>query len=259
MPSLIDIRRRIRSVKNTRQITKAMKMVSAAKLRRAQDRVIAARPYADSMQHMLANVAKAVEEQGDGDIDSLLARRPEQTIQVVVITADRGLVGGFNANVIRAPRNISSGSTARPRSNWSWSAGKAATISGAGIPTSPESTPTLFQKVVRFEDAQAIARKVMERFRKAETDAVYLIVNNFKSVITADLKVLRILPAELPKEQQKINYIFEQSPRELLSALLPRYVEAQIFRAHARVVGSRTRGQHDGDGSGQQERERGYR
>ncbi len=106
MPSLIDIRRRIRSVKNTRQITKAMKMVSAAKLRRAQDRVIAARPYAEIMQRMLANVAQAVDEQDEDELSPLLARRPEERIEMLVITADRGLVGGFNANVIRATQNF---------------------------------------------------------------------------------------------------------------------------------------------------------
>src|SRR5271165_6043582 len=101
MPSLIDIRRRIRSVKNTQQITKAMKMVSAAKLRRAQDRVIAARPYAQSMQRMLANVAQAASEEEASQIP-LLAQRPERRIQLIVMTADRGLAGAFNANVIRA-------------------------------------------------------------------------------------------------------------------------------------------------------------
>src|SRR5204863_5127205 len=101
MPSLIDIRRRIRSVKNTQQITKAMKMVSAAKLRRAQERALAARPYARMLQQVLANVASAAAQSG-GDADQpLLAVRPEKRILVVVITADSGLAGGFNANLIK--------------------------------------------------------------------------------------------------------------------------------------------------------------
>ena len=100
MPSLIDLRRRIRSVKNTQQITKAMKMVSAAKLRRAQDRAIAARPYANILQQMLANVAEAAS-QSDGADHPLLAVRPEKRILAIVITADGGLAGGFNANLIR--------------------------------------------------------------------------------------------------------------------------------------------------------------
>src|SRR6202011_6222861 len=98
MANTIDIRRRVRSVKNTQQITKAMKMVAAARLRRAQDRVIPGRPYAESMQRMLANVAMAAAEQSAADVDPLLAVRPEERIQLLVVTADRGLAGGFNAN-----------------------------------------------------------------------------------------------------------------------------------------------------------------
>src|SRR6202790_3774302 len=106
MPSLIDIRRRIRSVKNTQQITKAMKVVSAAKLRRAQDRVIAARPYAESIQRMLVNVAQAADESQDEAGIELLTRREEKRIQLLVITADRGLAGAFNSNVIRASQKF---------------------------------------------------------------------------------------------------------------------------------------------------------
>src|SRR5690348_6793096 len=101
MPSLIDLRRRIRTVKNTQQITKAMKVVSAAKLRRAQERVLAARPYAQIIRGMLVNVAQAASEHQDGDAIALLARRPEKRIHLLVVTADRGLAGAFNSNVIR--------------------------------------------------------------------------------------------------------------------------------------------------------------
>ena len=118
MPSLIDLRRRIRSVKNTQQITKAMKVVSAAKLRRAQDRVLAARPYAQIIQRMLANVAQAAAEQNADEEIELLARRPEKRILLLVITADRGLAGAFNSNVIRRRKSLSS-STATPKSTWS--------------------------------------------------------------------------------------------------------------------------------------------
>src|ERR1700691_1849420 len=101
MPSLIDIRRRIRSVKNTQQITKAMKMVSAAKLRRAQERAIAARPYGAMLQQILANVAAAAGPSAEGDSHPLLAVRPEKRILLIVVTADRGLAGGFNSNLIK--------------------------------------------------------------------------------------------------------------------------------------------------------------
>jgi F-type H+-transporting ATPase subunit gamma len=166
MPSLIDIRRRIRSVKNTQQITKAMKMVSAAKLRRAQDRVIAARPYAESMRRMLANVAAAVDSQGEDGLDPLLARRPEERIQFLVITADRGLAGAFNSNLIRAAqRFVQEHSQAKVqleligRKGRDFFRRRHAEITG-------EYT-TLFAKSVRYEDALEIAGKVIERFRKA--------------------------------------------------------------------------------------------
>jgi F-type H+-transporting ATPase subunit gamma len=230
MPSLIDIRRRIRSVKNTRQITKAMKMVSAAKLRKAQERVIAARPYAESMRRMLANVAVAVDEQNEDELSPLLARRPEERIEMLVITADRGLVGAFNANVIRATQNfITQHDKAQieleliGRKGRDFFRRRHAVMSGEHV--------GLFQRVVRLEDALAISNKVIERFEKAEIDAVYLVVNRFKSVMSSQLSVEKILPVEVPKEKEQINYIFEQSPKELLAALLPRYVQAQILRA----------------------------
>src|ERR1700723_719220 len=109
MPSLIDLRRRIRSVKNTQQITKAMKVVSAAKLRRAQDRVLAARPYAEIIQRMLANVAQAAAEQNAEEEITLLARRPEKRILFLIVTADRGFARAFHSNLIRAPQKFFSG------------------------------------------------------------------------------------------------------------------------------------------------------
>jgi F-type H+-transporting ATPase subunit gamma len=230
MPSLIDIRRRIRSVKNTRQITKAMKMVSAAKLRRAQDRVIAARPYAEIMQRMLANVAQAVDEQDEDGMSPLLARRPEERIQMLLITADRGLVGGFNANVIRATQNfIRDHGQAKieleaiGRKGRDFFRRRQAVLSGEHV--------GLFQKVVRLEDAREIANKVIDRFEKAEIDAVYVAVNRFKSVMAPQLSLERILPVDVPKDKEQIDYIFEQDPKELLAELLPRYVQAQILRA----------------------------
>jgi F-type H+-transporting ATPase subunit gamma len=230
MPSLIDLRRRIRSVKNTQQITKAMKVVSAAKLRRAQDRVIAARPYAEIIQRMLANVAQAAAEQHADEEIELLARRPEKRVLLLVITADRGLAGAFNSNVIRlAQKFIVEHRDAEiqleliGRKGRDFFKRRNAKISG-------EYT-TLFQKAPRYEEALEIARKVIELFRKAEIDAVYLVVNNFKSMMASQLVSVRLLPVELPEKQEQIDYIYEQPPGELLAALLPRYIESQIYRA----------------------------
>lgn len=230
MPSLIDLRRRIRSVKNTRQITKAMKVVSAAKLRRAQDRVLSARPYAQIIQRMLANVAKAASEQHDGETIDLLVVRPEKRIQLLVITADRGLAGAFNSNVLKAAlkfiqehKDTEVQLELIGRKSRDFFKKRSRNISGeyAGI----------FQKVVRYEDALDIAQKVIERFRKAEIDSVYLVGNNFKSMMASQLVLNRILPIELPEKQEQIDYIYEQPPAELLAALLPRYIESQILRA----------------------------
>jgi len=230
MPSLIDLRRRIRSVKNTQQITKAMKVVSAAKLRRAQDRVLAARPYAQIIQRMLANVAQAAAEQNAAEEIELLARRPEKRILLLVITADRGLAGAFNSNVIRlAQKFIVEHRESEVhleligRKGREFFKRRHSKISG-------EYT-TLFQKAPRYEDALEIARKVIEMFRKAEIDSVYVVVNNFKSMMSSLLLTTRLLPVELPEKQEQIDYIYEQPPGELLAELLPRYIESQIYRA----------------------------
>jgi F-type H+-transporting ATPase subunit gamma len=230
MPSLIDLRRRIRSVKNTQQITKAMKVVSAAKLRRAQDRVLAARPYAESIQRMLVNVAQAAGESQDEDGTDLLTRREEKRIQLLVITADRGLAGAFNSNVIRAAQKFiqeKSGSEIQleliGRKGRDFFRKRHKYITG--------DYSTIFQKVVRYEDALEIAQKVIERFKQAEIDAVYLVLNNFKSLMASKLVVSRILPVELPEQREQIDYIYEQPPGKLLERLLPRYIEAQIYRA----------------------------
>jgi F-type H+-transporting ATPase subunit gamma len=230
MPSLIDLRRRIRSVKNTQQITKAMKVVSAAKLRRAQDRVIAARPYAEIIQRMLVNVAQAAAEQHADEEIELLARRPEKRVLLLVITADRGLAGAFNSNVIRlAQKFIVEHRDAEiqmeliGRKGRDFFKRRKAKISGEYA--------TLFQKAPRYEDALEIARKVIDLFQKAEIDAVYLIVNNFKSMMSSLLVTTRLLPVDLPEKQEQVDYIYEQPPGELLAALLPRYIESQIYRA----------------------------
>jgi F-type H+-transporting ATPase subunit gamma len=230
MPSLIDLRRRIRSVKNTQQITKAMKVVSAAKLRRAQDRVLAARPYADIIQRMLANVAQAAAEQHAEEEITLLARRPEKRILFLIVTADRGLAGAFNSNVIRsAQKFIAEHRDAEihleliGRKGREFFKRRHSKISG-------EYT-TLFQKAPRFEDALEIARKVIDMFQKAEIDAVYLVGNTFKSMMASLLVTTRVLPVDLPEKQEQVDYIYEQPPGELLAALLPRYIESQIFRA----------------------------
>jgi F-type H+-transporting ATPase subunit gamma len=229
MPSLIDIRRRIRSVKNTQQITKAMKMVSAAKLRRAQDRVISSRPYAAMLRKMLENVAAAVASDEEACQHPLLARRPERRILLVLITGDKGLAGAFNSNLIKgAQRFYTEHGEAKVRLELIGRKGRdffkkrGADIAGEHI--------GLAAKVV-YTDLAAIARQAIEAYSKEEIDAVYLLYNEFKSVVAQKLTLTRVLPVEVPERGEPIDYIFEQPAAQMLGALLPRYVELEFYRA----------------------------
>jgi F-type H+-transporting ATPase subunit gamma len=230
MPSLIDIRRRIRSVKNTQQITKAMKMVSAAKLRRAQDRVIAARPYAALLRKVLTDVAvaAAAADEHAGE-NPLLAQRPEQRLLLVPITGDKGLAGAFNTNLIKEAQRFSAerGGAAVTleligRKGRDFFRKRGASISGEHI--------NLAAKVV-YGDTAAIARKAMEMFRSGETDAVYLLYNEFKSVASQKLTVSRVLPLEMPEHPGSADFIFEEPATEILNELLPKCVEMEFYRA----------------------------
>ena len=228
MPSLIDIRRRIRSVKNTQQITKAMKMVSAAKLRRAQERAMAARPYGESLNRMLANVAAAASS-SDQAHHPLLAVREEKRIELVLVTADTGLAGAFHANLLRIAQNFIDEHASQEiqveavgRRGRDYMARRSYALSGdyVGVVDKPN-----------YEKAREIADKLIDRYTKSEIDSVYLCFNEFKSVMAPNMVLRRILPVELPESKEPIDYIYEQPPERLLGALLPRYVEVQIYRA----------------------------
>jgi F-type H+-transporting ATPase subunit gamma len=229
MPSLIDIRRRVRSVRNTQQITKAMKMVSAAKLRRAQERALAARPYAAMLRQMLANVAEAANQSADAGAHPLLAVRPEKRVLVVVVTADRGLAGGFNANLLKLAQRFVTEHRDNEltfelvgRKGRDYFRKRGAKIAGEYID---------WMRTLSLADAERISGSIIDRFSKGEVDAVYLFVNEFKSVMTPILTELRLLPIEVPKTQATVDYIYEQKPEELLGSLLPRYIKVQIYRA----------------------------
>jgi F-type H+-transporting ATPase subunit gamma len=235
MPSLIDIRRRIRSVKNTEQITKAMKMVSAAKLRRAQDRVISARPYGSMLRKILGNVAAAVANDENVGKNPLLAQRPEQRILLVLVTSDKGLAGAFNTNLIKAAQRFSAehlgkqaGASVRMilvgRKGRDFFRKRGAAVVSDHI--------NMASKLV-YADVAAIAGKAMELYRNEEIDAVYLIYNEFKSVVAQTLLTSKVLPIQLPEQANPVDYIFEQPPGAMLDALLPRYVETEFYRALA--------------------------
>lgn len=228
MPSLLDIRRRIRSVKNTQLLTKAMKTVSAAKLRRAQERVFSARPYAEQLKKVLANLTTRVENISH----PLLEVRPEHRILFVVVTADRGLCGAFNSNITRTAQSF-----IRERS------GLEITLAAVGrkgrdffrrrrISIRSEFL-NIFSKL-DYGHAKDIAENVMHAYSDAEVDAVYIVYNEFKSVIQQRVVVEKVLPlsrVELDTTEPRLDYIFEQQPQEIFNRLLPRYVEIQVYRA----------------------------
>ena len=230
MPSLIDIRRRIRSVKNMQQITKAMKMVSAAKLRRAQDRALASRPYSNIMSRVLANVAAASAGTDEVADLPLLQVREEKRVQLIVVSSDTGLAGAFNSNLLRvAQRFIDQRDRAGLRIE---------TIGRKGRDYFRRRNHSLSGEYIgivekpNIEKAREIAHKMIDLYSKAEIDAVYLIVNEFKSVMAPNLVTRKILPVELPEGGgEQIDYIYEQPPGDLLRVLLPRYVEVSIYRA----------------------------
>ena len=231
MPSLIDIRRRIRSVKNTQHITKAMKMVSAARLRRAQNRVLLARPYARILDDLVASVAATLPSDEETAGHTLLAKRPEKRIQLLLFTSDRGLAGAFNANLIKAAQqflaehaDVTVAMELIGRKGRDFFRKRGAKIAGEHIGLADHAL---------YEDIVPVAAAVMERYRKEQVDAVYLLYNGFKSVLTQKLTVMRILPIELPTAERdtRTDYIYEQPPAELLGMLLPRYVEVAIHHA----------------------------
>src|SRR5690242_11197987 len=234
MPSLIDIRRRVRSVKNTQQITKAMKMVSAAKLRRAQDQAIAARPYGVLLRQMLANVAQGAANDPDAGAHPLLALRPEQRILLVVITADSGLAGAFNSNPIKLAHRFAD-EHGNATLSFELIGKKGVNYFRRRYPNIAGTHTDLFRRV-KFEDAERIANQIISRFEASEVDSVYLFTNEFKNAMAPALTSTRILPIEVPKTTATVDYIYEQDPGELLGSLLPRYVKLLIYRAFLESV-----------------------
>jgi len=245
MPSLIDLRRRIRAVKNTQQITKAMKMVAASKLRRAQERIMNARPYAVQMQHVLRNVAARV----DPSLHPLLTDReirPESKTLVIVVTADKGLCGSFNTNAIKAAASFVVES--RQPTVLGLVGRKGRDYFGRrGFPVLFEESG-IFQNL-RPEDARRIGQAAVDAFTAGEVDRVVLIYNEFKSVISQRVVVDQLLP--IPRAEveagaaasghggaaspgagyQPVEYLYEPAPEEIFDKLLPRYVGVQVYRA----------------------------
>ncbi len=231
MPSLRDIKRKITSVKKTQQITKAMKMVAAAKLRRAQERVIAARPYSRKMLGVIANMAARVERAQH----PLLAKREPKKVKLVVLTSDRGLCGAYNTNIVRKAVEAARQFTAE---------GKEVRINVVG-----RKGRDFFRKrsqyslgkvwsdlgMIDYDKAADVGKNIVERFSDGETDEVYLLYNEFKSVIQQKVTLEKLLPVEPPAEPDPfmfaVDYLYEPSPEAILSSILPKHIEVQVFRA----------------------------
>ncbi|MGB9804051.1 ATP synthase F1 subunit gamma [Desulfofundulus sp.] len=229
MPSLRDLRRRIKSIKSTQQITKAMKAVSAAKMRRSQEQVLSARPYARRMKDVLGRVATAA----GGVKHPLLDVREPRRVAYVVITADRGLCGGFNANLIRRAvqetKNVSAEVSlvcvGRKGRDYFRRRGYNIAQQYVGL-----------GETIKLSHAQEIARYVMDKYAAGEFDAVYLIYSEFVNVLVQRPRVVKLLPVEPPEGQDngegkpgRVEYIFEPSAESVLSELLPMYVENMVF------------------------------
>jgi F-type H+-transporting ATPase subunit gamma len=230
MPSLIDIRRRVRAVKSTQQITKAMKMVSSSKLRRAQERILRSRPYAQEMLRVFNNLATRTESSSHPllDDDPLAART-----LLVVITADRGLCGSFNTNVVKGAaqfvteepgREVALALVGRKGRDFFMRRGFDVKYEEVG----------LFQNV-KWSHAQAIASTCIREFLGPDISSVYLVYNEFRSIISQRIVVERLLPIPRLEDPSpamaNVDYLFEPSPDQLLNTLLPLHVAVQINRA----------------------------
>ena len=244
MPNLQDIRRRIKSVKNLQKITKAMKMVSAAKLRRAQERVTSARPYANTMMRMLARLAARV---GDYQHPLLEVRENDKHYVIALVTSDKGLSGSFNTNLIKAAQNFM---RERPDKVFEMVAigrkGRDYFRRRANVINEYTGVEKL---AVSHAEASVIARELIEKYSAEDStvDRVYLIYNEFKSVLSQQVVVKQLLPIgaeafageDAPTEgESQMDYIYEQPPADILGTLLPRYVETQIFYALLESIAS---------------------
>jgi len=238
MPSLIDIRRRLRSVRSTQQVTKAMKMVAAAKLRRAQARVFGARPYADAMRVLMRDLMARIETNRpageDAPLHPLLARRTERNVLLLVLSGDKGLAGAFNTNIVKAAHAFLIERERRGQQPVLITIGRKGRDFFRRRRRLEAERVNIFARV-GYNHARDIAGEIISRFANGQCDAVYLLYNEFKSILTQRLVTEPLLPLE-PEgagkpEETAVDYIYEQPPAEIYRHLLPRFVEVQVFRA----------------------------
>jgi F-type H+-transporting ATPase subunit gamma len=235
VPSLRDIRRRIRSVRNTAKITKAMELVAASRLRRAQMRVTAARPYADAMRALIAELAGQAAGAG-ATLHPLLAQRPIDTVGVLLVTPDRGLAGPLNTNVIRRGVEVISEVDAERHDVEIITVGRKGQDFLARRGRKLLGTFTGITDRVTYNDVIPIARVIMDSYMTGVMDRAVLVYPRFISTLTQRPETVQLLPIAAPAQAngarvQRLDYIFEPDPVSILEQLLPRYVEVQIYQA----------------------------
>lgn len=243
---LKEVRNRIKSVQSSQQITKAMKMVSAAKLRRAQDAIVQMRPYAQKLQEMLSNIVSSTE----GELNLKLAEnRPVENVLLIVITSDRGLAGAYNANVVKAAKQIIQDKYATQFAKGHvtiWNIGKKGweTLSKGGYKTDA-TYKDLFTHLT-FDNVQTVAKAAMKAFEEGTFDAVEVVYSEFKNAATQRFAAEQFLP--IPKQEaaqgaKKTDFIFEPEKGRLIAELMPKILNIQLYKAvldaHASEHGAR--------------------
>lgn len=233
MPSLKDIRKRVSSVRNTQQITKAMKAVAAAKLRRAHDAAVEARPYAEKMRELLRNLSARVSEKSH----PLLIDREEKRIDVLLVTADRGLCGAYNSNVIRLAENFRADQQEK-QITFRFVGRKGSEYFRRREVVAMDDGPVTWHSSVD-ELASAAAGQLVGRFLNGDSDAAYIVYSQFRSALSqvpAATRVVPVAPSEVDEEQHLTEYLLEPSISDLLSNLLPKSVEVQVYQAMLEAV-----------------------
>src|SRR5262249_53264523 len=239
MASLQDLKRRVRSITNTRKVTRAMELVASARLRRAQMRIEAMRPYADRMLELMAGVSKAA---GAVRLPLLERRENIQKVAIVPVAADRGLAGGFNAQVIRRSLALQREHRGEGREVVWFSTGRKAASTLRFRRMNVSQSWTGFSERPAYADAQAVAHAVSEAYVNGDVDAVYVVYNAFVSALTQKVTVRELLPIPTDLLEQKDDeeqkdrshspdFIYEPEPEEILARLLPVYVETELYRA----------------------------
>ena len=238
MPSLDDLKKRIKSVKSTQKITKAMKMVAAAKLRKAQENAEKGRPYSQKMQNIVLNLTRSIDDPMNAP-KLLVGNGKDQTYLCVVLTADRGLCGGFNSNICKLAKKKFKEILKKGRDL------KIITVGSKGLDQIKREYGKHIikkfsfknKKQISFEEAEIIGNEIIDLFKKDEFDKCILFYNNFKNVITQIPQAQQIIPAEnnddtlKKKEEESFSYEFEPEEEEILEDLLPKNISTQVFKA----------------------------